>query len=54
MKHAIALFDRQRQLAERDMGPFRVFRMGEAELLIGRAGDLDAGLGKLARLVRCH
>ena len=32
--------------------PVGVGRMGEAELLVGGAGDADAGLGKVARLVR--
>ena len=43
--------ERAGELAERDMVPVRVERMGKAELGVGGGGDPDPGLGEFARFV---
>ena len=50
-QHISLATDRERDLAEGDVVPLRVDRVGEAQLLVRRLGDADAGLGDVVRLV---
>src|SRR5690606_14701242 len=50
-QHAVDALHRRGDLAERDVVPVLVQRMDEAQLLVGRAGDLDAGGHQVGGLV---